>query len=398
MMLLSDLKLTFSGIFRKCLKTHVLQSGKAEKYADFLMAALDKEKSIDIDTDSDKRDPAFSTDYLFSKARGQMFGILICINSKGETVILKAFSGQYNSRWTVPGWVPPVIDPDDFDKTVREKDKEIKKLDREIEKLKSIIKIASGREHTVKTNAEKDIENPSTDISAELIISNSDCSAEANKDAVSEKIKELKEKRKKISQNLMKEIHSLYYLHNFAGEKRQMGTVFKKEESLSADAVPGTTVPAMPADKEEAPSASKEACGTPVPEGTPVPLGANMPSDNMEAPRTDVLGPPVPAMPAGKMEAPSASKEACGTPVPAMPAGTGDCCAPKLLNYAAKEKLIPLSMVEFYYGKENRSGSKIHRHFYPPCTDKCGPIMEYMLTGIKELHKKYSSIIQSAKI
>ena len=361
MMLLSDFSVPFPGVFRKCLKIPVLQSGKAEKYADILMNRLDREKSIDIDSVPEKRDPAFSTDYLFSDARGQMFGILLCINRKGETVILKAFSGQYNGRWTVQGWVPPVIDPDDFDRIVCEKDKEIKKLDMEIENLKSVFNTDAGVNHTDRTYTEAEKGNLSADNSAELS-SNSGHTAEETEEAVFERIKDLKDKRKQISQNLMKEIHSLYYLHNFAGEKKEMGTVFKKEDSRTAGASPEhewkkiKAVSAMPADKKEAPSASEEACGTPVQEGTPVPLGANMPS------------------------------------------GTGDCCAPKLLNYAAKEKLIPLSLIEFYYGKENRSGSRIHRHFYPPCADKCGPIMEYMLTGIKELHKKYSSLIKSADL
>ncbi len=65
-----------------------------------------------------------------------------------------------------------------------------------------------------------------------------------------------------------------------------------------------------------------------------------------------------------------------------IPTGTGDCCAPKLLNYAARNNLIPISIAEFYYGKENRSGTKIHKNFYPSCSDKCGLILGYMLCGL----------------
>ncbi len=293
-MLLNNINI--SGMFKRCLKIPALQSGNAAKYAEELMDTFDREKSIDIDRSNEKRDSAFSTDYLFSNARGQMFGILLCINRKGETIILKAFSGQYNSRWKIPGWVPPVIDPEEFDNAVRDKDIEIKRLDKEIADLKDIKN---------KTDADNISANQQT-----------------------ETIKQLKDTRKKISQDLMKEIHSLYYLNNFKGEKKLMSEVFNKNTNQNASA---STL-----------------------------------SNYEERPVTCTWQP-------GQS---------------AMPCGTGDCCAPKLLNFAAKEKLIPLSLIEFYYGKENKSGTKVHRHFYPPCTDKCEPILGYMMSGIKRASER----------
>ncbi len=65
-----------------------------------------------------------------------------------------------------------------------------------------------------------------------------------------------------------------------------------------------------------------------------------------------------------------------------IPAGTGDCCAPKLLNFAAANGLKPLSLAEFFWGRENRSGTKLHGMFYPPCTDKCVPLLGFMLEGL----------------
>lgn len=50
------------------------------------------------------------TDYLFSEARGQMFGILVCVDDRGDEVVLKAFSGQYDGRWIIDRWVPPALD------------------------------------------------------------------------------------------------------------------------------------------------------------------------------------------------------------------------------------------------------------------------------------------------
>jgi tRNA pseudouridine32 synthase/23S rRNA pseudouridine746 synthase len=64
--------------------------------------------------------------------------------------------------------------------------------------------------------------------------------------------------------------------------------------------------------------------------------------------------------------------------------GVGECCAPKLLNYAALNGLKPLGLSEFYWGKENKSGTRKHGEFYPACAEKCQPILGFMLCGIKE--------------
>jgi len=78
-----------------------------------------------------------------------------------------------------------------------------------------------------------------------------------------------------------------------------------------------------------------------------------------------------------------------------IPTGTGDCCAPKLLNHAARNQLKPIGLAEFYWGKTNRSETRSQGTFYPPCTDKCGPILGFLLCGIKELLDYHQS---SAKL
>ncbi len=65
-----------------------------------------------------------------------------------------------------------------------------------------------------------------------------------------------------------------------------------------------------------------------------------------------------------------------------IPSGTADCCAPKLLDYAARNALVPLGMAEFYYGMTNRRGTRHHRRFYAPCREKCRPILGFMLCGV----------------
>jgi tRNA pseudouridine32 synthase/23S rRNA pseudouridine746 synthase len=64
------------------------------------------------------------------------------------------------------------------------------------------------------------------------------------------------------------------------------------------------------------------------------------------------------------------------------PAGAGECSAPKLFQYAFNHNLTPIALAEFWWGKSPKSGAKQHGEFYPPCIDKCEPILSYMLAGL----------------
>jgi tRNA pseudouridine32 synthase/23S rRNA pseudouridine746 synthase len=65
----------------------------------------------------------------------------------------------------------------------------------------------------------------------------------------------------------------------------------------------------------------------------------------------------------------------------AMPTGIGDCCAPKLLHYAATNDLKPLAMAEFWWGHPSPDGYKIQGEFYGACTERCQPLMGFLLSG-----------------
>lgn len=61
------------------------------------------------------------------------------------------------------------------------------------------------------------------------------------------------------------------------------------------------------------------------------------------------------------------------------PGGTGECAAPKLLEYAYRNGFHPVAMGEFWYGKSPDTAVRTHGHFYPSCTSKCGPLLNFML-------------------
>ena len=81
-------------------------------------------------------------------------------------------------------------------------------------------------------------------------------------------------------------------------------------------------------------------------------------------------------------------KQICKNQLP--PTGTGDCCAPKLLNFAFKNNLTPLSMCEVFYGKSTEK--KISGCKYSPCDERCGLILPEIL-GLKILYRDKDIIV-----
>lgn len=77
-----------------------------------------------------------------------------------------------------------------------------------------------------------------------------------------------------------------------------------------------------------------------------------------------------------------------------LPTGTGDCCAPKLLNYAAKHHLQPLALAEFWWGKN--LNEKISGEFYLACEERCQPIMGFLLSGLEE--KSFATILKTKEL
>lgn len=65
------------------------------------------------------------------------------------------------------------------------------------------------------------------------------------------------------------------------------------------------------------------------------------------------------------------------------PSGAGECCAPKLLQYAFSHNLKPIAMAEFWIGAPSKTEVRQEGVFYPPCSGKCVPILRHMLQGVK---------------
>ncbi len=168
------------GFCRDCGKEHTLHGGEARDHCRELMGFLEKEGRIDLDVAMGDGNPLLRTDSLFGEARGKMFGVLVCRAADGSRRILKAFSGQYNGLWEVPGWAPPIFDVAVFTRIYADIEPRIKELGRTIRLT---------RPHT-------------------------------------EAWRELVRRRKDLSRQWMRDIHGLYTLTNFRGEGRPLAEAF----------------------------------------------------------------------------------------------------------------------------------------------------------------------------
>lgn len=168
-----------TGYCKSCDADHHLPMAPAIPASLELMSHLEDKRSIGLD-DLSLADPRFSTDPLFGEARGKMFGILVCATDQGEKLILKAFSGQYNTMWSIPGWAPPLFEEEEFSAAQDEQEKKIKDLTGRLARL--------------------------TPVSPEYL--------------------HVKQQRRSMSRELMQDIFSIYRVYNFQGETRSMAKAF----------------------------------------------------------------------------------------------------------------------------------------------------------------------------
>ncbi len=168
-----------SGFCPVCNRVHGLFTGAARNHCRELMHHFQEHKTIDLST-SPGGDPRLATSYLFGPARGKMFGILECCDQNNATVILRAFSGQYNGLWLVPGWAPPLFDPAEFSAVNDQTEKSIKELGHQIGALAP---------H-------------------------------------SPEWQDLRHKRRAMSRELMQRLHNIYRLTNFRGHTAALMSAF----------------------------------------------------------------------------------------------------------------------------------------------------------------------------
>lgn len=285
---------------------------------------------------------------LHAAGAGKMFGVLVVRTREGDLGFLRAFSGMFDGRWDLPGFVPPLFDRGAREAFESEGEKVVKGLTARAEEFAASIELADARRaeeecaarhareivgmrlvHTARRRARqqrrRDLEaegadaatppGPQGSTTAMLHAldqeSRGDRAERRRLDArhalerrdlvgscakLERRLAALERLRRMVSRHLMRRIHDTYFIANARGEGRPLRALFAGVEP---------------------------------------------------------------------------------------PGGAGDCAAPKLLAFAFAHGMKPLALAEFWWGAPPPGGGRVSGAFYPACRDKCGPLLPWMLEGLE---------------
>lgn len=265
---------------------------------------------------------------------GKMLGVLIVRDTEGRTGYLSGFSGNAGGKSIIPGFVPPICDLSDPEGYYKRKEREISEVVMALRYVESSDELKSIRDNADRTKS--DMEDAVAEMKSEIAASRlrRDKIRETEKDAnVLAGLIRQSQSEKSTLRRLKKEYEvRLEELH----EREK--TITSKISSLKT-------------------------------------LHRQM-SDELQK---WIFGQYIVHNMCGKEASIWRIFNDAGL-VP--PGGTGECAAPKLLEYAFRNNLTPLSMGEFWYGESPETAVRTHGRFYPSCTSKCGPLLTFMLKGL----------------
>ncbi len=205
---------TCYGYCAACDEVHYLTEGNSRRYALELMSELEQNKRIDFHCP--EPEPIFSTDCLWEKRGGQMFGVLECVDGDGKTVVLRAFSGQFNTRWQAEGWVPPTFDLDGYCHLMP-------KIESSVQQMTGDIESCRQKADQCKLNFEEAIRSGG-------LAAQRDCRKQMRE--ALKALECLKKNRRRYSQSMMSVFQDLYQLQNFKGDQRSLRSVFYEDRGI----------------------------------------------------------------------------------------------------------------------------------------------------------------------
>ena len=279
------------------------------------------------------------------KGPGKMFGVL-CVREKGKVKsenigFLAAYSGLLAGRNDWGYFVPPVFDAQQTDGHFKTEERAISALNKEIDAMqKSDIYLAQRSEYEdAKLHIEQSIEQMRCRVAEakrqrdarrhEAEQGGKPITAE-EKAAMVHESQHLKAEQRRLKQQCTA---TLYQLRRPLAEHEARVDALRRQRREMSDALQQWLF------------------------GQYRMLNAN----GEERDLVDIFGETINAMP---------------------PAGSGDCCAPKLLQYAYANGLEPVCMAEFWWGDSPKQEIRHHLHYYPACRSKCLPILTHMLRGL----------------
>jgi len=277
------------------------------------------------------------------EAEGKMFGVLVVKNDQGELGYLSAFSGKLADSNHLPGFVPPVFDMlvdgnfflAGMDE-LRVLNAEVKRLSNESLFLKYSDELKVEKEKLL--TEEKESKQQMKSAKAARGVERIQKEAELNSEAYLELLEKLK----------MDSMRQKFYYRELAHYRRER--IAEAESKLA----PFKNIIDQLKEDRKAKSNNLQKQ-----------LFEHYSFLNTEGDRKNLL------------------EIFKNTASPIPPGGSGECAAPKLMQYAFLNKLEPIAMAEFWWGKSLKSKVRKHKNYYPACMGKCFPILTHMLKGMK---------------
>ncbi|EJE8693423.1 RNA pseudouridine synthase [Vibrio vulnificus] len=275
-------------------------------------------------------------------AIGKMFGVLLVENAQGDIGFLSAFSGKIADQNLLPGFVPPVFDMLAEESFFRRELSEITDINHQVKQLSQSAELAQLRQQI---EADRQAYQAQEQAQRQAMIEGraarkqqrEQAEATLTGDALKAVLDDLA-KQSVAEKNVLKYL-KLEWDEKLASEEARLQVLLTQLDTL----------------KERRKTLSNALQHK---------LFAQYRFLNVRGEQSDL----------NAIFAPTTS------PVP--PAGSGECAAPKLLQYAFTHGLKPLAMAEFWWGVSPKSEVRQHKKFYPSCHSKCHPILGHMLQGL----------------
>ncbi|HAS6417974.1 TPA: RNA pseudouridine synthase [Vibrio vulnificus] len=275
-------------------------------------------------------------------AIGKMFGVLLVENAQGDIGFLSAFSGKIADQNLLPGFVPPVFDMLAEESFFRRELSEITDINHQVKQLSQSAELAQLRQQI---EADRQAYQAQEQAQRQAMIEGraarkqqrEQAEATLTGDALKAVLGDLA-KQSVAEKNVLKYL-KLEWDEKLACEEARLQVLLTQLDTL----------------KEQRKTLSNALQHK---------LFAQYRFLNVRGEQSDL----------NAIFAPTTS------PVP--PAGSGECAAPKLLQYAFTHGLKPLAMAEFWWGVSPKSEVRQHKKFYPSCHSKCHPILGHMLQGL----------------
>ncbi|MCR5130002.1 MAG: RluA family pseudouridine synthase [Prevotella sp.] len=273
------------------------------------------------------------------ETEGKMFGVLI-VEKDSQLYYLIAYSGQIGSKSDWPGFVPAVFDYLQPDGHFKRYEAKITAINHEVERLES---------QAERLSALKALELAESEATTEL-------------DSMRQVNNEARERRKNIRENgtINNEMEAeLIRESQFQKAELRRRKKFHTARIEELKAISETYEQPIRVLKVERRKRSDELQNW---------LFEQFVMLNYEGKKRDLI---------------DIFKE---TSLKIPPAGAGECCEPKLLQYAFQNGLKPLQMAMFWIGPSPKVEIRHNGQFYPACRGKCLPILRWML-GVKNVDK-----------